>query len=103
MTVRRDASYLVLTILPDMLGWLPGIGDLTGNEYVAQSFATLLVASISSYAHELDRYNLLDPTNSSSEKIFVGKGASYCTNPDPNHDFPDTGVQIYAPGPVRPC
>src|SRR4051812_41671467 len=40
----------------NMLGWLPGVGDLDGSEY-----------------------NLLDPSDPNSEKIYVGKQAAYCT------------------------
>jgi len=58
----------------NILGWVPGIGDLTGEEY-----------------------NLLDPADTNSQKFYVGKGADYCTLPDPNHDLPSTSYQLYAP------
>jgi len=61
----------------NLLGWLPGVGDLDGTEY-----------------------NLLDPTDPNSQHVMVGKQASYCTYPDPNHSFSGTGVQDFAPNPA---
>eukprot|EP01116_Phalansterium_solitarium_P006292 TRINITY_DN18594_c0_g1_i1.p1 TRINITY_DN18594_c0_g1~~TRINITY_DN18594_c0_g1_i1.p1 ORF type:complete len:471 (+),score=146.77 TRINITY_DN18594_c0_g1_i1:130-1542(+) len=58
----------------NMLGWTPGIGDLTGAEY-----------------------NLLNASNPSSKMFNMTKGATYCTVPDPDHSWPGTELQVFAP------
>eukprot|EP01116_Phalansterium_solitarium_P001853 TRINITY_DN11677_c0_g1_i1.p1 TRINITY_DN11677_c0_g1~~TRINITY_DN11677_c0_g1_i1.p1 ORF type:complete len:481 (+),score=153.37 TRINITY_DN11677_c0_g1_i1:138-1580(+) len=58
----------------NLLGWLPGVGDLTGAEY-----------------------NLANASDPTSKRYYAGKGSDYCTFPDPDHSFPGTQFEIFAP------
>lgn len=55
-----------------MLGFTPGIGDLTGAEF-----------------------NLVDPTNLESERVVVSNTAGPITTVDPGHGFVDTNTQLF--------
>lgn len=55
-----------------MLGWLKDIGDLVGSEF-----------------------NLLNASDPSSTKYFVGLGAPFCMDHDPGHGYSDTTAQIF--------
>ncbi len=55
-----------------MLGFVPGPGDLTGEEF-----------------------NLVDPTNPVSERIPVTNTVGPITEIDPGHSFEDTAVQLF--------
>eukprot|EP01116_Phalansterium_solitarium_P022220 TRINITY_DN725_c0_g1_i2.p1 TRINITY_DN725_c0_g1~~TRINITY_DN725_c0_g1_i2.p1 ORF type:complete len:474 (-),score=84.37 TRINITY_DN725_c0_g1_i2:59-1480(-) len=58
----------------NILGWLDGIGDVTGEEF-----------------------NLLDPSNPNSQRYYAARGAEFCSVPDPDHSYPGTSEQVYAP------
>jgi phospholipase C len=45
-----------------------------------------------------EEFNLLNASDPTSRRVYVGKGAKYCTPKDPLHDFMDTGFQVFAPG-----
>jgi len=55
-----------------MLGFLPGGGGLTGDEF-----------------------NLVNPADPSSERVNVNKAAEYITPVDPGHDFVPVHTQLY--------
>ena len=56
----------------NMLGWVPGVGELTGEEF-----------------------NAIDPSDPYSKRIYVSKNALYTTTPDPAHDLADNNFQIF--------
>ena len=61
-----------------LLGYLPQGGELTGDEY-----------------------NLVDPSNRNSERVYVNDRADYITEIDPAHDFVNANRQMYGdPGRV---
>jgi len=58
-----------------MLGFLPGIGDLTGEEY-----------------------NLVDPANPESERVYVSEQVGPNAVISPNHEFVDVQEQLFGDG-----
>ncbi len=55
-----------------MLGFMPGLGDLTGEEF-----------------------NRIDPANPASERVFVSNTAGPITLVGPGHSFEDTAMQLF--------
>src|SRR5258708_30546878 len=55
-----------------VLGFLPGLGDLTGEEF-----------------------NLVDPANPESERVYVTNTAGPITLVGPGHSFEDTADQLF--------
>lgn len=73
----------------NMLGWLPGVGDLTGNVCCA-SAPQRASRPCAWHSRAGNEFNLENPADPTSKKWFAGKSAPYGCNPDPNHDFTDT-------------
>src|SRR6185436_7175274 len=44
-----------------------------------------------------EMFNLVDPADPTSQKIFVGSNATDTTDPDPLHDLTDTSIELFAP------
>ncbi|MGH2458856.1 MAG: alkaline phosphatase family protein [Chloroflexota bacterium] len=59
-----------------LLGFLPGVGDLTGDEF-----------------------NRVDPANPESARVGVTNAAGPITTVDPGHAFLDTNLQLFGGGP----
>jgi phospholipase C len=76
-TNQSPIEHLVVLMLENrsydhMLGYLQKGDDLTGNEY-----------------------NLVNPTDPGSDKVFVSNASGYTTLPNPAHDVVSVEKQVY--------
>ena len=80
MTDGHSIEHIIVLMLENrsfdhMLGFLPNGGELTGREF-----------------------NLVNPADPNSERVFVNNQAGYVSKIDPLHDLPGVNTQLFGAG-----